>query len=331
MISIVVPIYNGEDYISSFTESCKNQIYHDFEIIFVNDGSSDNSLEKLVSLRQESQLVIKIINQKNQGVSSARNEGIKLATGEYICFCDIDDEISSKYLSEMLTQIKKNSVDLVVCKMKFIKQISRKFDKIKQLENTENKTYEVQVLSQIEALEKYLFSEFQSGCCNILVRRNILLDNAIGFPLGYKYNEDIYTLWKILSCVNSIALIDIELYYYKQRHDSAMSKFDNNRLDGLTLMKSLEPFFKNNNPQFYNKYKRYGASRIAWSLLWQSAIFMNYIDYREFSKQIKFKLYCKNLITYPQLRVSLSAALFFISPSLFRYMSIKLKPYRYKQ
>lgn len=97
MISIITPIFNGENYIKHLNESICAQKYQDYEWIIVDDGSSDNSYKILNEIKNENKK-IKVLHQKNQGVSSARNLGLNFATGEWICFLDIDDDVDPCWL-----------------------------------------------------------------------------------------------------------------------------------------------------------------------------------------------------------------------------------------
>ena len=111
LVSIVVPIYNTEQYISKCIESLINQTYKNLEIILIDDGSTDNSFNICKKYQKEDER-IKLFHKENGGVSSARNYGIKKATGEYICFCDSDDYYSLEALTIMTDTIRDSNADL---------------------------------------------------------------------------------------------------------------------------------------------------------------------------------------------------------------------------
>ena len=98
--SIIVPVYNCQDYIARCIESVLNQNTKDMELILINDGSTDNTKEIIKQYAKENEL-IKIINKKNAGVSRARNDGLKKATGKYVLFLDADDYLSENYIKEI--------------------------------------------------------------------------------------------------------------------------------------------------------------------------------------------------------------------------------------
>lgn len=105
MISVVIPLYNKEHTITRTLGTVLNQTYKDFEVVIINDGSTDNGVSVIQNFSTDSR--IKIINQSNQGVSVARNEGVRNATYEYVAFLDGDDEWLPNYLSKMYEAIQK--------------------------------------------------------------------------------------------------------------------------------------------------------------------------------------------------------------------------------
>ena len=114
-ISVIMPIYNSEKYLKEAIDSVLNQSFKDFELICINDGSTDNSPEILENYRKKDKR-IKIINQKNQGLSAARNKGLKNSNGEYIYFIDSDDYISKNTLKELYQNARINDSDIVLYK-----------------------------------------------------------------------------------------------------------------------------------------------------------------------------------------------------------------------
>ena len=113
-VSIIIPIYNSDKTIDRCLKSIINQTYRNIEVICINDGSFDNSYKILQNyLKTDSR--IKVINQTNKGVSSARNNGIKNSTGKYIMFVDADDYLKDNMIELLVKSIKKDSSDLLIC------------------------------------------------------------------------------------------------------------------------------------------------------------------------------------------------------------------------
>ena len=130
MISVIVPVYNVEEYLEECLESICKQTYTDIEVILVNDGSTDGSKEICERYCQKDSR-FKLINQENQGQSAARNNGVIVSTGEYITFVDSDDVISTKYV-EILNRYMTEGIDLVECEYRAVRSV---FNKLSQKEN----------------------------------------------------------------------------------------------------------------------------------------------------------------------------------------------------
>lgn len=113
-ISIIIPVWNAEKYLNDTINSVLNQTYGNFEVVCVNDGSTDNSLNILKEFQKKDKRVV-VIDQKNQGGSGARNTGLDNATGDYIAFLDNDDIYHPQYLEILYYKLKENDADLVVC------------------------------------------------------------------------------------------------------------------------------------------------------------------------------------------------------------------------
>lgn len=111
-VSIIIPCYNCADFIDETLECLVAQTYKNFEVVCINDGSKDTTLEHLEKWENSGKLKISIINQENAGVSRARNNGIKKAAGEYILFLDSDDRYHEKFVEFMVINMEKNNTDI---------------------------------------------------------------------------------------------------------------------------------------------------------------------------------------------------------------------------
>jgi len=321
LVSIIVPVYNGAKFIENFIASIEKQTYNDLEVVFVNDGSMDNSFEILNEYRQKAAFKMQVINKKNSGVSVARNVGVISARGRYLSFCDVDDDIAGTYVEDLLSGITKYEADLIICKAVFMKKSGEIIsDKVKN---------NIKVVDSITCLKDFLYGRITSGCCTIMVKRDLLLNNQIKFPEGSAYNEDLHMLWRIIAFSRRIVYLDKNLYFYNQQEDSAMSNFCTRRLDGFRLMKELEKFFEINQPSFSREYNRYGAARVMWSLTWQASMFLDKKNFKDFIKNNNVKAQMRKLLTFKQIKVALSAIVFLISPDFFRYAVINFGKSRY--
>lgn len=314
MVSVIIPVYDGEQYIDTIVDCFEKQICKDFELVFVNDGSKDNSLEKLFTIKNSSPLTIKVITQANAGVSAARNAGLKNAEGQYICFCDVDDEVEDNYISEMLNTIEQHSVDLVICKARLIRLDGTST-------NFPGETGTINIKGTIFCLKDFLYGRLITGCCTTMIRKTVIDSNNLCFEEGYKYSEDLHMMWKIIAFSKRIAYIDSYLYLYKQQTGSAMARFDEERLHGYKLMKGLEGFFEKHVPTFASEYKKFGTARIMWSITWQAAVRYDEREFNNFILKHNVKIEMKRLLTFKNFKVILSSLTFMISPLIFRFIA----------
>lgn len=216
LISVIVPIYNVEKYLSKCIESIINQTYKKLEIILVNDGSTDNSLEICEKYRNKDDR-IKIINKSNGGLSDARNKGIEIALGDYISFVDSDDYLDYKMIEILYNDIQTYSADIsIVNYMKIFE------DGTKEDESLDRNDF--LVMDSKSAIKNLLDnSSFGNYAWNKLYKRELFED--VKYPFGRKM-EDLGTTYKLFFKSNIIVYNPIQLYYYLQRDDSILHNKD---------------------------------------------------------------------------------------------------------
>ncbi len=243
-VSLIIPVYNVEKYIYKCLKSAVNQTFKDMEIIIVNDGSKDNSY-KIIEKYKNKYDNIKVINQENSGLSSARNTGIKISCGKYIAFADSDDYFSKRFIEYMYTTAEKKNCDIVVCGFKRISE-SKKL-KIK------NKPLKTKIFSSEKALKILIEDVFINNFAwNKLYKRDLFTENNIYFPVGKTY-EDMYVSYRLFHKSNKIAVINKKLYCYVQRKKSITSSFTEKNFDDIKLgLYDMKNYLLEN--KIYNKY-----------------------------------------------------------------------------
>tara|TARA_Y100000589_G_scaffold210316_1_gene198401 strand:+ start:1630 stop:2613 length:984 start_codon:yes stop_codon:yes gene_type:complete len=210
VISVIVPVYNVENYITNCVESLINQTYSNFEAIFIDDGSQDRSVEVLIHLI-ENIPNFKLLKQKNYGQAIARNNGIKEAQGSYLAFLDSDDYYSPLYLEKMLNEILREKADIVSCGMAFVTS---------EKEIIKTNITEPALNNGLLALQKLLLShESLPSVCNKLFKKSLFID--ISFPEGI-YFEDLVFMCRIFLKVKKISNLSDILYFYTQKIGSTM-------------------------------------------------------------------------------------------------------------
>ncbi len=305
LISVIIPVYNGSRFIKRLIDDLNNQNFHSFEVVFIDDGSTDNSYELLAEMIKVNQYKFKckLIRQANKGVSAARNSGIRNSSGQYLCFVDIDDGLMPGYLSKMYEFIKYYKTDVVFCNLVegAIKNIN------------ENCV----VIERDAAIVNYLYGNIKSGACTLMVLKSFFVKHDLWFAEGYKYTEDLHMCWRLIACSTKVGLLKEKLYLYYNNHGSAMNVFDFERYDSVLLIKSLEDYFEVNRPRFFPLFKTYAAARVKWSLLWQAAKFLSWPEYKLFTERYDLKTDIVNLVNYPESVVAFSSRLYLFSEVCF--------------
>lgn len=229
-ISVIVPIYNMEKYLKKCLDSIVGQSYKNLEIILINDGSTDNC-GKICTSYQKMDGRIKVINKKNEGVSLARNAGLKIATGKYLGFVDSDDWLESTMYESLVKALVYNKCEISIGGYYLAK--NKKI--IKTFSFTDKK-----VLEKNTAL-KYLIGDevIKSYLCNKLFRKELF--TKLEFSKTTKF-EDFQIMHKLFYKASKIAFVSKPLYYYLYR--------DNSRSNSNCLRSRLE-FVKVNFERFY--------------------------------------------------------------------------------
>lgn len=235
IISIILPCYNVEKYINKTVDSILNQKFKNFELIIINDGSTDNT-GNILSDFYDNHPRIKLIHQKNKGVSKSRNEGLDLATGKYIIFIDGDDWIGPTFLSEYIRLL--NIDDQALIYQGFVSEYYNK--------NVIEKLPE-RVFLEAEIAEAIIFLEEKKclgGIWNKIFVRNIIVENNIRFDLRFSYGEDkIFTL-QYLQNVNKIIFSNNTEYYYNRKAENSLSKKFHKSNELLSFVKEENNLFR---------------------------------------------------------------------------------------
>lgn len=217
MISIIIPVYRAETFFDDCVSSILAQSFGDFELILVDDGSPDRCPE-LCDKWAATDERIKVIHKQNGGVSSARNLGLDIASGEYICFVDSDDTLPVNGLQILMTSIEQSNVDVVFGTFQF-----QYGDKLLPHASRlpEGKYLFKDVLKDF--IDDGTLSGFLLGsACAALYKRNVIIANHLRFKEGLKNNEDGLFNFELALVANSFAVVNSPVYNYRQ--DNAPSK-----------------------------------------------------------------------------------------------------------
>lgn len=213
-LSVVIPVYNVAPYLERCVASVLRQTFRDFEMILVDDGSTDGS-GALADRLAAQDARIRVIHQENQGLSGARNSGLQAASGEYVVFLDSDDE----WLLEdgLETLIRCDGADLILFKAVHIWKDRRQ-------ESPDYDTDVLDTLPDAQAVFDHLIrtQQFNMSACMLLARRTLLTQNGILFPLGY-ISEDVPWSLRLWQCAGSVCVQNLDFYGYHHRSESLSS------------------------------------------------------------------------------------------------------------
>ncbi len=248
IVSVIIPVYNVEKYISKCLDSCLNQSFSDIEFICVNDGSTDSSLDILTHY-QKYDSRIKIIDKQNGGLSSARNAGVAAAIGKYILFVDSDDYISQVTVEKLYENAEKNNSDVVIFDYisgELYLSAERTLNQFQFLSEYENKPFNISVLG----FNGYKF--ISQTAWSKLYRTDFIKDK-ISFCEGIIYEDNPYWTEVYLSA-QRITYLPMALYYYvTNRPGCIMQSLGKEVFDIFKVYEYVEKYFSNHG--LYEKYK----------------------------------------------------------------------------
>ena len=200
-VSLIIPVYNVENYIEKCLNSVVNQTLKDMEVIIVNDGSKDLSKQKIQKYLEKYPW-IKYLEKENGGLSDARNYGMPYATGKYIAFLDSDDYVEETMYEEMYNIAEKENADMVDC------------DFVWEYPNRKRKD-----IGKIYKTKKEMIEKCRVVAWNKIIKREILEKTKIKFPVGLRY-EDMEFFYKLVPYINKVSFIKKCFVHYVQRENS---------------------------------------------------------------------------------------------------------------
>ena len=231
-VSVIIPVYNT----SNFLERCLNSLVHqtlkEIEIICVNDGSTDNSLEILNSYKQKDERFV-IINQQNHGQGHARNQALKIAQGEFIGFVDSDDWVDLDYFEKLYNTAIKHNADIAICSLKRIYNVSQK--------------YRINIIEEIELTdvnEKFEFAKIPNQCypVNKIYNTDKLRQHDLKFPEGQFFEDVVFTPKAVFYLEKMVSVPNVTYWYWGNRKSTVKAKSQKKIKDLLLAKDSLRLF-----------------------------------------------------------------------------------------
>lgn len=322
LISIIVPAYNVENYISSTLESiCRNNL-ESTEIIIIDDGSTDSTRARIEScLNRLNPPHFKFISQVNMGVSVARNVGIDNSTGQYLIFCDGDDKCYPDMIEEITPILEKRS-DLIVWGFDITQNNNRT---IGQGE------FGVDLLREREVFKYFLLGKYRIRLGSFAIKKSFLEETQIRYTEGCPLSQDVEFIYKCLSKVKDAEFVDKILFTYAKREGSVMYTYNLNRFEAPRAMKRVYEFVEKNTNIMDDELKDYLQN----GFLVQHSIFafdacIRYLTDNKSRKEFLHSYYdkyadveselkraCKEMKKYPIVTDERKVKLFSLSRSLY--------------
>lgn len=234
-VSIIVPFYNVEGYMEKCLDSLVNQTLDDIEIILVNDGSKDRSIDIAKKYIKEYPKKIVYLEKENGGLSDSRNFALPHAKGEYIAFLDSDDYVEKNMYEEMYNLAIKDNSDLVECDFYWEYPDKRKED-----------------IGKIYNGKEEMLEKIRVVAWNKLIKREILEKSKVEFPKGFRY-EDVEFTYKLIPYIEKVSFIKKPFVHYVQRQGSISNTQNERTKEIFQVLEHVIDYYKENN--IYEKYK----------------------------------------------------------------------------
>ena len=253
-VSLIVPVYCVQAYLSRCVQSIVDQTYTNLEIILVDDGSPDECPQMCDDWAKRDDR-IRVIHKENGGLSDARNAGIAVASGEYVGFVDGDDWLEPAFVHNLLNSIIENDCEVAGCNY-------RKCSVIAETDNVPA-AHKVQVLDRLAAMSALIDNcILEQAVWNKLYKRELI--EGILFEKG-KYHEDEFWTYQVIAGIERIAVLDYIGYNYFQRADSIMGKrYSLKRLDAVEAKVRRQEYLEENMPELAAK----GRVNLAFTCMW---------------------------------------------------------------
>ncbi|MBR2343772.1 MAG: glycosyltransferase family 2 protein [Clostridia bacterium] len=316
-VSIIIPCYNCEALIDETLDSLVNQTFKNFEVICVNDGSRDNTLQKLEAWSEKGCLNMRLVNQENAGVSRARNVGISEAAGRYILFLDSDDCLHPEFIKRLVQGVELSGADVSYC------LLSRDRKSVFGTVLSEDNWYAEQ--NQAEMMHNLLYRMGEIGFYCYIYETSTLRENNIFFDEKTRFFEDREFNWKYLCHCQSAALINQPLYWYRVNPNSVtQNKTVRWITEDLDAVIRVEQYLFEHECEFYPELKSYLFSRVIWGKAKRFAVGRSKELFRRLMSEYDVRSCMKRTAKDKNKLVALASRLYLIHPSLF-YHAVRLK------
>lgn len=305
------------DYIAQTLESLLSQTEKNFEIILVDDGTKDDSIEIAVKLLTGSDVQYSVIRQENLGVSAARNAGMKQAGGEWIICMDPDDCIHPRtfeFIHELIAE-KENNVEIVAFNYMLYSSNNFEYHQYKA-------HVDYEWIESNKAMELYADRSLRIITPGLCIKRSICEEKGFYYDPKIIYSEDTLYIWDILLRTKGIWYIDTPLYYYLMRPGSTMTSSGIPKI--MNGYDAYIKFCKEIDKKYRFKGQEFILARWVFGVLHQAAHYMDIKTFRELTEKLQYRGHMKKLVHYSKLSIRLCVMIMLIiGPNIYYILKMR--------
>lgn len=328
-VSVVVPVYNVQKYILECVKSIYSQSFRgEMELILVNDGTKDDSIRIVKDFfSDKKQIEYKIVTQDNQGLPAARNAGLKVATGKYICFIDSDDIISEEHINNLYECCIQNHLEVAFSDFEYTSE--------KKRNGKLNKNKGQRIISRDNFLPLFLEKKIKVHCCAMIMDREKLLREELYFNPVLRYGEDTEFMWRFFPTVQKVGFVECKSYKYLQREGSIMRKQSFEQIQ--IAIDSLKIVEKTNLKKYggYQDVFQFISAKTTLAFLKTAAENNTLKMFKELLFNIRYKKEIDKIRIFPEIKIRIMGKIFLFNKTLFWFAckalamisNIKLKIY----
>jgi glycosyltransferase involved in cell wall biosynthesis len=308
VISVIMPVYQVETFIGASVRSVVAQTFRSFEIILVNDGTRDNSIEVAMEILEGSNIPFRIISQENKGLAAARNTGIRESRCEWVICIDADDILAPEFLERLytLSVLQNTRVSLANYRMVMPNTII----------NGPDSTSGDQLYERDEIMYLFLTRKLRIIAPGMFLRRDFVQENQLWYDESIRFSEDQHLIWRVLLAADRVACMQDRLYYYLQRQGSITTTTEPAKIvTGFTALKKLESRFPDG-----SLVRRYFLPRWVFGALNASTRMMDFNRFILLARQLCYKKTAGMLLRFPDLKVAAISGVLLVSPRLFFFL-----------
>lgn len=308
-VSVIIPCYNCRRYIEQTLMCLEQQTCRDFQVICVNDGSTDDTPRILKRWQEKGSLDMKVIHQENGGVSTARNAGIEAAQGEFVLFLDSDDLYHPRYIEAMLTAARETGADTVYAPL---------MRDLEKLNDGQVDPKQFVIHRQAQVMDNLMLQMGSYGFYCYLYRRSVLMEQGVRFTVGMRYFEDREFNWKYLCFCKNAAWFNVPLYGYRRAEGSVMSgKMTWDRAEcGIKGVKGIERYMEKCGCDYLDTFRNYLPHRLMWTTLKNCATHGEREMYDRIGAEYEARASMKQMKRNHSFYVALTARMYLIAPGL---------------